>query len=176
MSYRRLYVCLYPINVKTVEPIGLKFFVGPRETPGKVYERSNFLKFAVTKLDFWKFWKSTKLFFYKICEIFVCFTMYTKRTCSQLKYKMGAKRPKSLERRAQSALNLYYVKTLVVCLFVCIQSGPIFFVGIRPTPGKFYEWSNFQKFASMKVWFLKILKIHEFFVSKIRAQREHVHN
>jgi len=32
-------VSLYPINVKTAEPIGPKFFVGSRVTPGKVYER-----------------------------------------------------------------------------------------------------------------------------------------
>ena len=32
-----LSVCLYPIIVKTVEPIGPKFFVGPHVTPGKVY-------------------------------------------------------------------------------------------------------------------------------------------
>ena len=31
-------VCLYPINVKTAEPIGPKFGAGPRMTPGKVYE------------------------------------------------------------------------------------------------------------------------------------------
>jgi len=33
-----LSVCLYPINVKTAEPIGPKFCVGPHVTPGKVYE------------------------------------------------------------------------------------------------------------------------------------------
>ena len=33
-----LSVCLYPINVKTAEPIGPKFFVGSRVAPGKVYE------------------------------------------------------------------------------------------------------------------------------------------
>ena len=33
-----LSVCLYPINVKTAEPIGPKFFVGPHGAPGKVYE------------------------------------------------------------------------------------------------------------------------------------------
>ena len=31
-------VCLYPINVKTVEPIGPKFFVEHHVTTGKVYE------------------------------------------------------------------------------------------------------------------------------------------
>ena len=33
-----LSVCLYPINVKTGEPIGPNFFVGHLGTPGKVYE------------------------------------------------------------------------------------------------------------------------------------------
>ena len=32
-----LSVCLYPINVKTAEPIGPKYFVGHHVTPGKVY-------------------------------------------------------------------------------------------------------------------------------------------
>ena len=53
---RCLFVCIQ-INVKTAEPIGAYFFVGPRMTPGKVYERLIFQKF-----DFWKLWKSTKLF------------------------------------------------------------------------------------------------------------------
>ena len=30
-----LFICLYPINVKTAKPIGPKFLVGPRVTPGK---------------------------------------------------------------------------------------------------------------------------------------------
>ena len=30
-------VCLYPISVKTAEPIGPKVFVVPHVTPGKVY-------------------------------------------------------------------------------------------------------------------------------------------
>ena len=33
-----LSVCLYPINVKTAEPIGPKFFVGPCMTPGKIHD------------------------------------------------------------------------------------------------------------------------------------------
>ena len=83
-----LFVCLYPINVKTAEQIGPKFFVGHLGTPGKVYESSKFQIFLSIKirswLNFWKFWKSTK-FFVKIREIFLfCFTMYTRRTCSQL--------------------------------------------------------------------------------------------
>ena len=61
-----LFVCLYTINVKTAEPIGPKFFVGHHVTTGKVYERSKFQIFVSIKirssLNFWKFWKSTKLF------------------------------------------------------------------------------------------------------------------
>ena len=83
-----LSVCLYAINVKTAEPIGPKFVVGHHVTTGKVYEWSKFQIFVSIKirssLDFWKFWKSTN-FFVKIRELFLfCFTMYTKRTCSQL--------------------------------------------------------------------------------------------
>ena len=33
-----VFVCLYPINVKSAEPIGPKFCVGPHVAPGKVYE------------------------------------------------------------------------------------------------------------------------------------------
>ena len=79
---------LYPINVKTAEPIGPKFFVGHHVTTGKVYEWSKFQIFVSinirSSLNFWKLWKSTK-FFVKIRELFLsCFTMSTKRTCSQL--------------------------------------------------------------------------------------------
>ena len=35
-----LSIRLYPINVKTAEPIGPKFCVAPPGTPGKVYELS----------------------------------------------------------------------------------------------------------------------------------------
>ena len=83
-----LFVCLYPINVKTAEPIGPKFFVRHHVTTGKVYKWSKFQIFVSIKirssLSFWKFWKSTK-YFVKIRELFLfCFTMYTKRTCSKL--------------------------------------------------------------------------------------------
>ncbi len=37
-----LSVCLYPINVKTAEPIRPNFFVGHHVTTGKVYECSKF--------------------------------------------------------------------------------------------------------------------------------------
>ena len=58
-----LFVCLYPINVKTAEPIGPKFFVRHHVTTGKVYEWSKFQIFVSIKirssLNFWKFGKST---------------------------------------------------------------------------------------------------------------------
>ena len=45
-----LFVCLsvflYPIHVKTAEPMGPKFFVGHLGTPGKVYESSKKSKIA----------------------------------------------------------------------------------------------------------------------------------
>ena len=83
-----VFVCLYPINVKTAEPIAPKFVMGHHVTTGKVYEWSKFQIFVSIKirysLNFWTFWKSTN-FFVKIRELFLfCFTMYTKRTCSQL--------------------------------------------------------------------------------------------
>ena len=72
-----LSVCLYPINVKTAEPIGPNFFVGHLGTPGQVYESSKFQIFVSIKirssLNFWKFWKSTK-FFVKIREL-LCFVL-----------------------------------------------------------------------------------------------------
>ena len=45
-------VCLYPINLKTAEPIGLKFFVGPHMTPRKVYICLKFSKLSCEKFDF----------------------------------------------------------------------------------------------------------------------------
>ena len=65
-----------------------QFFCGTSRDHREVYEWSKFQIFVSIKirssLNFWKFWKSTK-FFVKICELFLfCFTMYTKRTCSQL--------------------------------------------------------------------------------------------
>ena len=62
------------------------------------------------------------------------------------------------------------------CLFVCFYVsnnfktaepiGPKFCVRHHVITGKVYGWSNFQKFASIKIRFLKILKIHEIFFWK----------
>ena len=51
-----LFVFLYPINVKTVKPIGSKFCVVPYMTSGKVHRCSELQKFV-----FVKFLKSTKI-------------------------------------------------------------------------------------------------------------------
>ena len=83
-----LFVCLYPINFKTAEPIGPKFFVGHLGTPGKVYEKSKFQIFVSIKIRsslIFKNFENSAKFFVKIRELFLlCFTMYTKRTCSEL--------------------------------------------------------------------------------------------
>ena len=57
-----LSVCLYPINIKTAEPIGPKFFVWSRVTPGKVFRWSNFQKFVSNKIRFLKIMKIHKIF------------------------------------------------------------------------------------------------------------------
>ena len=70
-------VCLYPINVKTAEPIGPKFGVGPLMTPEKVYGCSKFqtslpqiLIFIKIKLKLkFNFIKIPRSFLYKIHEL-----------------------------------------------------------------------------------------------------------
>ena len=66
-----LSVSLYPINVKTAEPIRLKFFVGHHVIPGKVYGWSNFQKFASIKIRFLKILKIHEIFFWKSAKFFV---------------------------------------------------------------------------------------------------------
>ena len=64
---------------------------------------------------FIKFWKFTTFFFIKSANFFrFCFTMYTKRKCTKLKEKMGAKCPNRL-------VYTYYIYTMLFCLFVCIK-------------------------------------------------------
>ena len=50
--WNRAYIYSREQNVKTAEPIGPKFFVGPRLAPGKVYEWPKFQKFASNKIWF----------------------------------------------------------------------------------------------------------------------------
>ena len=137
-----VFVCLYLTSIKTAEPIGPKIFVGLHMSQGMI---KIFIKF--------------KFVFYKIHEHFCFyFTMYTKRKCSQLEWKMGAKRPKSL----------VYILCLSVCLSVCIQwtskrlnqSGPNF-VWCLTWPRMVYGCSELQKIVSNIFDFSKNLKIQK---------------
>ena len=91
------FVWLFSINVKTAEQIGSKFCVGPHVTPGKVYGWWKFQNLGSIRFWFSINFEITRIFF-QIRELycFYCFTVYTKRKCSQLKLKMGAKRPEFL--------------------------------------------------------------------------------
>ena len=83
----RLLPCFFVPN-KTAEPSRPKFCVGPHVVTMKVYEWSKFQKFASFKIQFkWKFSKILKstIFFKNPRTFLLCFTMYTKKTCSQLK-------------------------------------------------------------------------------------------
>ena len=109
------FVCMCPINVKTAEQIGPKFCVWLYMTPGKVYGWSKLQQNSI----FIKFYKSTTLF-YKIRQLFCfCFTMDTKRKSSQLKYKMGVKRPESL------VSYFLYFSTYLLILY--LYRGPCIF-------------------------------------------------
>ena len=68
-----LSVCLYPINVKTAEPIRPKFFVGHHVIPRKVYGWSNFQKFASIKIRFLKNLKIHEIFFENPRNFFLLF-------------------------------------------------------------------------------------------------------
>jgi len=60
---RCLSVCLYPINVKTAQPIKPKFCAWPHMTPGKVYGWLKILKLKLQQNSvFIKFKKSTIFF------------------------------------------------------------------------------------------------------------------
>ena len=93
--------CLYPVNVKTTELIityRTKFFCGTSHVcpQGRFTKHQNFK--TSTKFECHQFLKNPRFIFIESTNILFCFcfTMYTKRKCSQLKQKMGAKRPKSL--------------------------------------------------------------------------------
>ena len=91
-----LFVCLYSINVKTAEPIGPKFFVGSRVTLGKVFEWSNFQKFASIKIRFLKNFENPQKFFLKIRDIFCFYYLLTRRSpvyfifTNEIKYRREA--------------------------------------------------------------------------------------
>ena len=63
---------MYSMNVKTAEPIGPKFCVGPHMTPENVYEKKNSAMSLQQNSIVIKFRKSTK-FFIKFANIFLTF-------------------------------------------------------------------------------------------------------
>ena len=80
-----LLVCLCPIKVKTSEPIGPKFCVGPHREGFK--HSKNLIKISKIYIQqTFSFIFENPRFFFKSANFFrFCLTMYTKRKCSQLK-------------------------------------------------------------------------------------------
>ena len=72
MSVSIYILCLfvYPKNVKTAEPIGSKFLVVTSHVPREGLYMTKISKFCLQQIRLEKF----------VC---FCFTMYTKRKCSQ---------------------------------------------------------------------------------------------
>ena len=78
-------LCLSVLSVCiNVKPIGPNFLWDPR-----VFEMVEFPKICLSQNEMFENFQNPGIFFYKIRDFFYCFTMYTKRTCSQLKQKMG---------------------------------------------------------------------------------------
>ena len=65
-----LFVCLYPINVKTAESIWPKFCVRLLMTPGKVYGESKFTKISLHQIRFSLNFKNPRFFFIKSAIFF----------------------------------------------------------------------------------------------------------
>ena len=98
VNYACLYVCLYPINVKTAEPIRPKFCVWPHVTPGRFMNDQNFQNLCFKVLYFCKILKSAKKY-NKIRNFLFCFILYKEKMLTDKATikgcKMDAKRPKS---------------------------------------------------------------------------------
>ena len=109
-----LSVCLYPINVKTAEPIGPKFFVGHLGTPGKVYKWSKFQILVSIKirspLNFLIFWKSTKFFCKNPRIIFVLFFDVHKENMFTINLEDGREAPSKARKKGAKRLEfLVYI-------------------------------------------------------------------
>ena len=137
-----LFVFLYPINVKTVQPIGPNLFLEPHVTPETVYGWSNFQKISSNKIRFlniFKIPKSIKSAKFLFC---FCYAMYTKRKCSQLKSKMGVLKK--------------YLYILLVCLSVWLYLinfktaelfAPKFCVSTHMPHGRFKDGKSWLIFS-----------------------------
>jgi len=62
-----LFICLYPINVKTTEPIRHIFCVGLHMFPGKVYRWS---KFSLNVENPWNFYKIQNFFVFLFYNVY----------------------------------------------------------------------------------------------------------
>ena len=100
-----LFVCLYPVNVKTVEPIG---------PTGKVYNDQNFL-LSSNKIRFLLNFENPRNLFIKSAKFFCfCSTMYTKIKCSQLKQQMPGK--PSLSKSKENIVVFYLQRKLILSI------------------------------------------------------------
>ena len=130
-------VCLYPINVKTAEPIRPKFCVGPNMALRKVHGQSNFiyviLKYFYLKLfNFVKFWKCAKKF-YEIRKLKKKKFILCKE---KIKKEIVAKRPKSLVvTNIIVILNFLLDLSLKIfnCFQICIEILKISFLVLTKT-------------------------------------------
>ena len=77
-----LFLALYPINVKTAEPIRPKFCVGPHAAPGKVYGQSDF-KYVI--LEYFVNFENARKNIISNPQIKKNVLYGTKRKCSQIK-------------------------------------------------------------------------------------------
>ena len=83
-------VCLYPVNVKTAEPIRPEFFVGLHIFPRKVYERSKFQKLPSSKIQMsLNFQKKN----FKSANITFCFTTQHKEKMFTIEREHGRETP-----------------------------------------------------------------------------------
>ena len=96
------------------------FFVGPR-VMGWFENNINFKNLPLTKFDFWKLWKSTKLFFIKSGKSFVVFLFYNvykeKMFTIEMEDGREAKRSSSLV-----LLNFLYHGLINIFLFLRLVS------------------------------------------------------
>ena len=98
--------------------------------------------------------ENSRNFFYKIRKIFVCFCfiMYTKRKCSQLKKKIGVKRPKRLVyNKTIIFFFLNWLLSIVITLqqrlevFLCGSivnwAMPLFYINYKNSPFKSHNYT-----------------------------------
>ena len=79
------FVCLYPINVKTAEPIGPKFLWDLTWPQGRVMNDQNFKNLCLKVFYFWKIFKMRKKILWNPQTFFVFVLYCTKRRCSEIK-------------------------------------------------------------------------------------------